>query len=329
MSEQKKHRRVKYKAIIIGAGKIAAQFDSPKSKEILTHAHAYTKHSKINLVGFFDITETAAKKAAKKWNCQSYSDLDKMFKSIRPDIISICTPDKTHFVVLKKIAKYKPKLIICEKPITENLESTKKIIKLYQKIDIPILINYRRRFDKKIQEIKKEIESKKYGKVLCASGIYTKGIIHNGSHLIDLCRYLFGEIKKSNIYYTISDYSQKDRNVSGFLQFEKCRQFHLMVGDERKFSIFELDIISEKKRWHFFDEGYNIAIEKIIPDPLFAGYRCLSKSITKKTSLDKAMFSLINNAVECLEYKKPLLCDAENALKTQKVCELLLKQTQK
>lgn len=328
MLKQRILKKDRYKAIIIGAGRIGAQFDSPQDKEILTHAHAYCRNSKTDLIGFFDINKKAAQRAAKKWSCRAFFNFNKMFKDVQPDIISICTPDQDHFKALVKAAKHKPKIVICEKPVTTSLEKTQEIIKLYQKIGVPILVNYRRRFDKTVQAVKKDIDSGKFGKIICASGIYTKGILHNGSHLIDLAIYFFGEIKKSEINYIISDYNNKeDKSIAGFLAFKNCPQFHLIAGNERKFSIFELDIICEKRRWRFLNEGYSVSIEKVIPDPLFAGYQCLGKSISKKTQLDNALFCLVDNAINYLEKKALLVCDVDEAFKTQKACSDLLKNT--
>jgi len=47
-----KLRQNKYKAIIIGAGRIASDFDYPGSKKILTRANAFKKHPSIDLIGF-------------------------------------------------------------------------------------------------------------------------------------------------------------------------------------------------------------------------------------------------------------------------------------
>ena len=46
-----------YKAVIIGAGNIAAGFDSPKSEKVLTHAHAILLHPDFELLGFYDRDE--------------------------------------------------------------------------------------------------------------------------------------------------------------------------------------------------------------------------------------------------------------------------------
>ncbi len=325
MSEQKKPKKNKYKAIIIGAGRIAAQFDSPNGKDVLTHAHAYCQNQKTELAGFFDINKSAAKAAAKKWSCSGFDDLEQALIKIKPDIISICTPDHAHFSNLMEVVKYKPKIVICEKPFTAKTEDAQRVIRAYKDLNIPILINYSRRFDKTVQTLKKEVEDKKYGKIICSSGIYTKGILHNGSHLIDLSRFLFGEIKDFSVFYAVNDYDKKDKSVAGFLKYENCPQFHLMVGDERQYSIFELDIIFEKKRICFYDFGFYMFVQEIKNDPLFKGFKALGELVIKKTSLTEAMSCLIQNAVDFLENKTPLLSDMESAYQTQNICHSKLK----
>jgi len=324
MLNAKTRQKGKYKAVIIGAGKIATQFDSPKSKKVLTHAHAYYKHPKVDLIGFYDINKPTASRAAKKWHCRVFFDFKKMLDNVKPDIISICTPDENHFDTLLKISKYKPRIVICEKPITTNLKDTQKIVNLYKKIRIPVLVNYSRRFDKTVQTVKKNIAQGKYGKVLCASGIYTKGIVHNGSHMIDLGRFLFGEVKKSLVLHTVSGSIKNDKNIAGFLEFKICKQFHLMAGDEKKFSIFELDIILEKKRVKFFDFGLQISLQNVEKDPLYKGYKSLGKPTIIKTAFMDALPELIENAINSIEKNKPLRCSLEDAFKTQKACFSLL-----
>lgn len=325
MLKEKILKKVKYRAVIIGAGNIASGHNAPGDKAILTHALAYRRHKKVDLAGFFDVNKDVAEKAAKKWHCRAFADLDEMFLRFKPDIVSICTPSEKHCSSLKEIAKYKPKIIICEKPVTTTGSDTKNIITIYNKIGVPVLVNYFRRFNRTTQIIKEEIAEEKYGKVICASGIYAKGLLNNGSHLIDLCCFLFGKIKNSATNYVICDYNSKDKSVAGFLEFEKCKQFHLMIGDSRKFSIFELDIIFEKARVCFLDFGFSISRQIVENNALYQGYRSLSKPITEKTNLAGAHLALIDNAIDHLENNKPLISDMRTAYQTQKICLSLIK----
>ncbi|MDO8558221.1 MAG: Gfo/Idh/MocA family oxidoreductase [bacterium] len=324
MSKQRKQSRANFKAVIIGAGRIASQFDSPKSGGVLTHAHAFDRHPRVDLMGMFDTNKGVARREAKKWGCQAYDDLDTMMKTVQPEIVSICTPDSSHFGILLKIAPYRPRIVICEKPVTLHVADTRKIVRLYRHLGIPVVVNYPRRFDRAVQEIQHAITTGEYGKVLCASGTYTKGILHSGSHMIDLCRFLFGEARSVVTTLAVADYSPSDTNISGCLEFELCKQFHLMVGDERKYSLFELDILFERCRIRLIDSGFYISVQDVGKDHRYAGYQCLSKPVSKRTSLNRAMLALVDNVVHYLSHGQLLIGRVEDAAKTQRVCELLL-----
>jgi len=309
----------KYKAIVIGAGKIGGQFDFPNANKVLTHAHAYTKHPKIEFLGFVDCNLQIAKKIAKRWNVNYYAELDNVFTTYAPDIVSICTPNETHFDLLVKLSDYKPKIVICEKPITTSLADTSHVIALYKKFNIPLLVNYTRRFLIEVQRLKEHIDLNAYGKILCASGIYNKGILHNGSHMIDLCRHLFGEVKNFIPLHHHADYSHDDKTISGFLQFDKCKQFFLQTGDSNKYSIFELDILFEKRRVKFIDSDYKMKYQVVKQDGIFKKYATLGKENTV-LALKDPLYNLVVNAIDYLENKDMLKCDVEEAFETQKIC---------
>jgi len=323
MLKQKSRRKARYKAIIVGAGAIGSGFDSYSSKTVLTHANGYRKNANVELLGFYDKDKKICQKVAKKWKTRAFLDFKEVIKAV-PDIISVCVPDKFHYEILKKIILVKPKIVICEKPLTLNMKEKEDVIKKYKKAGISVLVNYSRRFDKKMQEFKSAIEKNKYGFVISASGIYTKGVIHNGSHLIDLARYFFGELKSKNILYSINDYKNSDKSIAGLLKFEKCPYFHLIVGDDQKYPIFELDMLFEKRRIRIFDFGFYYSEQTVINDPHFLGFKCLSKSKQHRTGLERAMENLIKNTIDYLDNKVALVCSGEEALRTEKTCYLLL-----
>lgn len=316
-------RRRKYKAVIIGAGRIASGFDAPGNKKILTHAHALKKHPAIDLVGFFDKDKQEGEMAAKKWGCLFFDSLEEAMET-KPDIATICVSSEYHYSVLRAVIKFNPMLVICEKPLTKSLAESEKIIKLYRQAGIPILINYFRRFDSAVQAVKREIEANKYGRVLCASGSYTKGVFNNGSHTLDLARFLFGEIKKLKPLYRLNDYVEDDPSVAGFIEFAKCPQFHLMVGDSRAYKIREFDILLEKAALSFIEDGMFLMKRKVGADKVYAGYKVLRRGKIVETGYNRAMLGLVENAVDYLEGGSSLLCDAAEALKDQKACVDLL-----
>lgn len=317
----------RYRAVIIGAGRIAAGFDVPGSKHVLTHAHAYHIHAKTDLVGIYDIIPAAATRAAKKWSTRAYGDLEQMLDEMKPDIISVCTPDNAHVTALLKIAAFKPAIVICEKPIAVSFPDAELVVKIFVQKRIPLLINQTLRFDVKMQEIQRGLQRGAYGPVISASAFYAKGILHNGIHVVDLARFLFGEVNEARVLFVRKDVPGQDKTVGGFLRLARCPQFFMMAGDERVTSIYEFDILCEKRRFRITDAGFVMSKQMVVADPLFTGYRMLSKPKTSATGLGNAMLTLVDHAVRNVERHTPLLCTASDALRSYSICAKLLAQS--
>ena len=75
-----------YKALIIGAGQIAGGYDNPNDKSILTHAHAYSNNSNVELLGFYDVNYEAAEKMAEKWGGEN------IYAALNPSNLSDPSP---------------------------------------------------------------------------------------------------------------------------------------------------------------------------------------------------------------------------------------------
>ncbi len=306
----------KYKVAIIGAGRIGAGFDVPSSKNILTHAHAFSANARTRLVAFVDTDPKQAEKAANKWSTSAFTNVAEMFSSVHPDIVVIASPEDTHVPLLSEVGKLAPRLIVCEKPVTTSQDEFDGIRTLSS---VPVIVNFRRRFDATMQQLQKDIGGGKFGPVISASAIYSKGLLHNGTHVIDLARFLFGEMQTSTTLSSINDW-EGGPTIGAYLSFEKCPRFHLMHGDERAYSVFELDILTEKKRFRFFDEGFVLSTQDVTDDPVYAGFKVLGEAKTEKTDLINAMARLAEHAVNVLDGKELPRSDLDNALKTERAC---------
>jgi predicted dehydrogenase len=324
MLEQRGQRRDKFNTLIIGAGRIASGFDNFGGENILTHAHAYKVCKKTKLLGFYDINSDQSKIAANKWSCQSFGSLGDVFKREDVDIVSVCTPTDTHFEVLRYLLDKRPKIVICEKPLTLSKKQGEEIIELYQEAKIPILVNYSRRFDSAMLGLQDVISKKKYGNTICASALYTKGLLNNGSHLINLLQFFFGDYTDGKRLYSVFDYTSIDPTVAAIIGFVGCKKVHLIPGNEENYSIFELDILFEEARVRLTNFGFSVCIQKKIADPIFPNYSVLGEEEIRKTSYGKSCLYLVENAVGYLEKGDKLLCTGSDALRTQVICESLI-----
>ena len=315
-----------YNALIIGAGKIGAIYDQPNSKEILTHAKAYTQSNKVSEIAFVDTDKVALEKACKRWNCRGFSTIEEAVQNINPDIISICVPSELHYELLIQVCKFQPKLVCCEKPITLNPKQSKEVCDLYEKNNTLLSINYTRRFDTYVQTLKEQILQGVYGEVLNSSIIYTKGILNNGSHVLNLIEYLFGTVKSFKVLREIEDYQNQyeDKTIDAWLETDKCSSIHLLGANEKNYSIIEMDILFEKSRINFNQFGLKVTQQSVRKDPVFEGYSDLGDKQTEETQLHLAIQKYIDNGIDALSEGIPLISSGRSALKSEEVCYNIL-----
>ncbi len=324
-----RNNKNKYKAVIIGAGNIAAGYDTSKSRDILTHAHALSNNSRVDLVGISDIDSVRGKAEAKKWSTVFFADNKTMFNETKPDIVVIATSSNTHKTLLLEVLTQKPKVIILEKPAVHAKTEIAPVRRAAKKSGVPVIVNFRRRFDHSVHEVRNELIAGTYGRILSASALYSKGVVHNGSHMIDLARYLFGEMTSGKMSFAVDDFPEGAPSLGGVATFERCPQFYFMAGDERSFYVFEMSIVTEKYRIRFIDEGRNISVEKVVHDKVYPDDRVLGPAKVKKTHLAESMSCMAEHAVRVADGTEESRSSLEDALKTQETCYRLLASRKK
>ena len=304
----------KYKVLIIGAGNIGAMFDNPESEEILTHAHGFLKSPYFQLKGFYDVDEKKAQEAAKRWNTESFSDLETALKET--DVVCCCVPDEFHYDMLKQIAEYPVKLVITEKPLTKTLNEAEEVQKLYQ--NIPCMVNYSRRFLKEFWELKEKISG--YGHFLKGNGYYGKGILHNGSHMIDFLGYLFDGIDSyENPENAICDFYADDSSCDVKLKIGNG-VFRMNSIDCSAATIFELDLFFEKARVRILDGGVKIETYFVKESPTYVGYYNYILEEVKEVDYSNAILGLVENAANFLEGKEELKSSIDSAKRVLELC---------
>ena len=82
------------KISIIGCGKIAGII---RDKSIQTHADAIKSNKNTKLISCFDIISSKSEKFSKTYSCKKEKSIEDLLTKTRPDVISLCTPDESHF----------------------------------------------------------------------------------------------------------------------------------------------------------------------------------------------------------------------------------------
>ena len=284
------------KAAIVGCGNIAGFLDSPDQENILTHAHAYTRHQETQLVAVCDPVLEQRRSLIKIWgqDIRHYDSFETLLASQSIDIVSICSPTPFHYEAMVLALKDEHiKTIICEKPFIqtqEELDELKILIHIYPK---KILLNFMRRYDPSIQRLRLLIESKSLGKTLSFHGKFTKGIYHNGSHMLELIEHLCGEItslESTNLTQVEDDF------YGNFLVNCSETQGILQNFSGENYALFELEVILSKGRIIIKDLGHTIQVETVEPSEKYKNYFNLKKTRTFDDSMSQNLYNTINFA---------------------------------
>jgi predicted dehydrogenase len=310
-----------YRAAIIGCGKIGSEFaDDPRIKDIYTHAGAYVHCPDTDLVAVCDKDRKKSEKCKDRWHVPDcYTDYKRMISDTEPDIVSVCTPDQTHFEIIRTIlSSSNVKAIFAEKPLALNVKDAEDLVNLAEKKGVVLAVNYSRRYAEKFWELKNYLDSDAFGSIQTINGYYTKGTVHNGTHWFDLARFLIGEFKRVKGFD-----NQKEKNddptFDAYAEFTNGANAYLHACDETKFSIFEMDIIGSNGRVYIKDSDNIVEIYCVADSPYYSGYNALHLSDTFTDIMKNTQLHAVEDIAQCLKTGLTPKCSGFDGLAALKI----------
>ena len=166
------------------------------------HARVYKELEDTELLAICDINAERAKAVAEKFGAKPYTNPGRMLKRKDIKAVSICTWSTSLAKEALKALKAR-KHVLVEKPMATNVKQAKKLLETAEKEDLHLTVGFIMRFIPGIQHIKKAIETKKIGDLVCATAkrvsqwperIGDVGVVKDiAIHDIDITRHLFDE----------------------------------------------------------------------------------------------------------------------------------------
>jgi len=320
-----KNNKSNYNTAIIGCGRIASEFDDDTMLVgkfgTSSHAGAYIENENTLLIAAADLNKTKLKKFGARWKIERlYEDYKIMLDTEKIDILSICTPNTVRLEIIEKAINSGVKAIFCEKPIADSIINAEKMIKLARLSDVHLIINNRRRWDKRYQNIKRFIDSGEIGQIKQVSCYYVGGIANTGAHLFDLLRMLFGEI--INISAWLNDSGDIiDPKMDGYIKFQNHVSVTLQSLDIEDYLVFELDIYGSKGRLRIENNGFNISFWKSDESQNYNNVNELNLSqVPFDYNFKPEMFkNAIIDIVNCLNTGNRPKCIGEDGLKALEI----------
>jgi len=285
-----------YSVGLIGCGRIGYLNDRNLNKGTYSYFHSIRNHKKFRLVAVVDIKKNIRTEISKKYKIPAYLSYDKMMRMHNPDLVIVATNDPSHYQILMSIVNYNPKFVFAEKPLANTSVEIKKIINKYKKKQIPLSINFSRRFSPTFNYIHDLLKNNHLGKIERVNMQYSRGFIHNAIHLLDLTLWYFGIPKSIEIESTKPSKSFKgDKTIDLRMKYNANMDVRLHGLDIDYLGNEEIDIIGSLGRIRVQpDDEYNEY--KIVSHKNYFQTRVFKKVKVKKIS----NISLIKNALDMI-----------------------------
>jgi predicted dehydrogenase len=187
---------------LIGCGRISQ-----------THLQAIAAVPECKLVGVADVRDLAAQSVANQYGCKAYTDYRQVLDGNHIDAVVICTPPATHAEIATLYLENGIH-VICEKPLAVDVQDAERIVKKAEDNGCLIMMASKFRYVEDVIKAKGIVESGILGDIILFENVFCNKVdmrdrwnskkeiagggvlIDNGSHSVDIARFLLGSIMK-------------------------------------------------------------------------------------------------------------------------------------
>ncbi|MCZ8522575.1 MULTISPECIES: Gfo/Idh/MocA family protein [Paenibacillus] len=145
----------KVRVAVIGCGSISKH----------RHIPEYAANPNVELVAFVDPVGERAEHYASLHGGQAFSDYETMLSEIKPDAVSVCTPNATHAPISIAAAKAGAHVLV-EKPMAASEEESLAMIEAAKAAGVYLMVGHNQRFMPPHVKAKEVLDSGRLGKVL-------------------------------------------------------------------------------------------------------------------------------------------------------------------
>lgn len=167
------------------------------------------------LASVCDVVEEKASKIGNEYKVPFYTDMHKMMRHEKPDIVVVLTESGNHARHVLELVQYRAHIIV-EKPMALRLSDADAMIEACDAAGIKLFVIKQNRFNVPVRKLREAIEAKRFGKLVMGTvrvrwcrpqdyydqdkwrGTWAMdgGVLTNqASHHIDLLEWMMGEVE--------------------------------------------------------------------------------------------------------------------------------------
>ncbi|RQG95363.1 Gfo/Idh/MocA family protein [Natrarchaeobius chitinivorans] len=161
-----------------------------------SHAGAYERSDRIELVAVADVDESKLETFGSLWDIPTssrYASHTEMLENEDLDIVSVCSPTFLHHdhVVDAAQSPAAPDAIWCEKPIASSLTNAENMVEVCSDTGTELVINHTSRFTPSMQRLRELVyEEDLIGDVRSVNAQFRMELVRNSTHVLDTVTYL-------------------------------------------------------------------------------------------------------------------------------------------
>lgn len=311
----------------MGLGQIGMGYDLnlDPDKCVYSHARAFQVHPEFELVGAVDSDPYKQERFKEFYGVSAFPDIKSMSAECGPDLVVVAVPTENHYEAIKEVIKtLKPKIILCEKPLSYSLAQAKSMVEACEAAGIGLLVNYMRRADPAVLQIKSLIESGKISPPIKGVVWYSKGFLHNGSHFFNLLEFWLGPFIASNSLDRGRRVGESDSEPDVHIEFRSGSVVFLSCWEEA-FSHYTIELICQTGRLRYEYGGEQVIWQSTCPDANFSGYEILSRNVEFiPNGMDKYQMHVVEQLAVALSGRPHTLCTGIQSFKTLEAMHLVI-----
>ncbi len=328
----------RYRAGVVGLGRMGSTFDDEIERGGMVflpycHGPSYFHSPLVDLVAGADLDAGQRSLFGERWGVgpeHLYDDYNEMVARERLDIVSVCTSSRHRSRIVQDLARGGVKAIWAEKPISVSLEEADAMVRVCREEGVQLAINCARRWNPLISEAKSIIDAGELGAILQVTVYADCGLSTNGSHLLDLIRYLAGgEVEWVMGEMEEDEPGDREGRGNGYLAFDNgVRSFVRTTTCGPAY--WEVDVIGERGRIRSLGNAQEM--ELILSedyDPASRAVRPMSNRVSTPFSArypfpwpknpQGSGLTTVEDLVNSIETGQPPRCSGEDGLKALEI----------
>lgn len=308
-----------HSVLLVGLGRVGMgyDFESGNPDAVLTHAKAFATHPEFQLVCGVDVDPSARAKFSEHYGAAADGDVVHALREFNPDVVVVAVPTGDQAGVVRQILDCaRPKMLLCEKPLSYSIESANEIVSGCRDAGCMLYVNYLRRVEPGVLEVKRRLQSGSIAGRLKGILWYSKGLLHNGSHFSNLLEFWLGPAEGFGIIDVGRPVGDADMEPDIRVRYP-AGDVTFLAAREENFTHHEIHLIAENGRLRYERGGTQINWQAAALNTGLSGYKILSQpGETIQTDGLRLQFRVAEAVAARLRGENSSLCSGEDALNT-------------